>query len=180
MEAELTSKDIAKNFSESVMGNIGIKKEFSLTEDILSLSKKPEIPKEKPKKSHKKFKCPKCDWRFAHLQNYKRHIERSKLFNEPKVCNLCNFSSCTPNGLGNHKCLKSQRKIHLQTQVIQRPFEQKNLMEETSKSLEKHKCPNCDWKFSELGKYNRHMESSKKFDKPKKCARCNFSSCIRF
>ena len=50
-------------------------------------------------------------------------------------------------------------------------------MEETPKSLKKHKCPNCDWKFSELGKYNRHVESSKKFDKPKKCAICNFSSC---
>ena len=87
-EAELTSKDIVNVFSESVIGSIGIKKEFSLTEDILSSSNKPEIPKRKPieqktlmeetQKSLKEHNCQKCDWKFSKLTHLKRHIERSK------------------------------------------------------------------------------------------------------
>ena len=111
-----------------------------------------EVLMEKPKNLLKKFKCLKCDWRFSELNKFKRHMEKSKLFDQPKVCRLCNFLSCTAKSLSRHKCQKLQRNTF-------------------------HSCQNCDMKFDRPKVLQKHNESRKKLDKPSKCEQCKFTSC---
>ena len=158
MEVVLTSNKPENN-------PVGVRKEFSLSENIQSKTSE---------KSLKKYKCQNCDWKFPQLTKLKRHIERSKPFDQPTACSLCNFLSCSAKSLTRHKCLKNQKKIQHQMAPIREPLESSK---GNIKSSIKYKCPKCEWKFSFRSNFKRHLERSKGIDMPQKCAICNLSYC---
>ena len=151
-----TSRALVHHKCLKLNSQLHSKNNLSFDSEPISLQQKnenPEIPMEKPKNLLKKFKCPKCDWRFSELNRLKRHMEKSKLYDQP--CHLCNFLPCTAKSLSRHKCQKSQE-------------------------AKVHSCQNCDMKFEWPKALQKHNETTKKLNKPKKCDQCNFTSCTSF
>ena len=95
--------------------------------------------------------CNKCGKQFSHIRNFERHMATK---DELTYCDLCDFKSCTKNGMAKHI--------------------RKNHGAKLERNINGYKCPNCDQKFQSRVNLRSH-EKTKQDEHI--CEDCGFKSC---
>ena len=180
---------------EKVIENIGIKKEFSLTEDILSLKEKDmhkcsvctykaknrtylniHIGKVHERKRNRE--CSICNARYSSRTSLKKHIDKVHEGKKGHQCSLCDASYTDKRNLADHVQVVHEGKKFECTLCDEGKYNQRrnlNLhIQRVHEGIEnKYACTICSYKFDSNARLKKHIETVHEGKKPFRCDICD-------